>query len=346
MQFHKEFIIGMCGFLALIGSTALSGEPDVKVEVGLKSFYTSNLYHVSERREDQFDDRDGPDERFHDMESPDDFVINPGVEVSWKWDVAKKRDFEISFGADQYIHAQNTIADYLRLQAGTAYDLTRNDKINLGVELIPDRFRKNLSMEDPDTGSKIFRRADYRQISFGPRYMHDWNKDWKTGIEYEYSKRDFESPFENRDRKRHTLMALVGFDGFKRIDVTLGTGYSTTRTSRNTEFGVEVDRSYDDIITELGLAFNLPHKWEASLGTKYRRRDYTSNEPADDGHYNRSDDLWTIEAEIGKWIRKDFFLALETGWTRNDSNRNDPTIEPDEVGYEEYTVGINAEWRF
>ncbi len=332
--------------IALINSIAFAGDPDINIDVGVKTYYTSNLYHVSEKREDQFDDKDGQDERFHDMESPDDFVTSPGFDITGKWDIAKKRDLEISFGADYYLHAQNTIADYLRLQAGMAYDLTRDDKINLGFKLIPDRFRKNLSLEEPDTGDKIYRRADYQQFNIGPRYMHDWNSDWATGLEYEYSDRNYESPFENRDRERHTVVALVEYDGLKRIDISLGVGLSTTQTPKNSEFGIEVDRSNDDIFTELEFDFNLPHRWEAKFGTKYRHRNYTSDEPADTARYNRVDDLWALGVEMGKWLNKDFFVAFEAGWALNDSNRDDPTVEADEVGYEEYTIGINAEWQF
>lgn len=346
MRFNCRFLLCLFGFLVVISSIVSADDPDLKVEVGIKSYYTSNLYHVSERREDQFDDEDDPDERFHDMEGPDDFVSRPGFDITWKWDIAKKRDLEITFGADYYLHAQNTIADYLRLQTGIDYDLTRDDKIDLGIELIPDRFRKNLSIEDPDTSDKIFRPADYQQVSFGPRYMHNWNKDWATGIEYEYSERDYDSPFENRDRKRHTVMALVEYEGLKRIDITFGAGLSETKTSKNTEFGIEVDRSKDDVLLELEFDFNLPHRWEASFGTKYRHRDYASNEPADTARYNRVDNLWALDAEVGKWLSKNLFVAFQAGWMLNDSNRDDPTVEADEIGYEEYTIGINVELQF
>ena len=173
-------------------------EPDFDVEVGVKAYYTSNLYRVTEKQEDQFDSKDDPGERFFDMEGPEDFVTRPGADLNWKWDVAKKRDLEFSLGADYYVHARNTIADYLRLQTNLAYDLTRDDRVGLGFEFLPDRFKRNLSLQDPGSGNKIFDRADYQQMSVAPRYSHDWNKDLSTGIEYEYSDREYDSPFENR----------------------------------------------------------------------------------------------------------------------------------------------------
>lgn len=327
-------------------SVAQARDPDFNIDMSVKSYYTSNLFRVTEEREDQFDSKDGVGERFHDMKGPDDFVTRPGIDLEWKWDVAKKRDFRISFGADYYIHARNTIADYLCLQGAVAYDLTRDDEVGLGVEFIPDRFRKNLSLEDEDTGDKTFRRADYQQFSIAPWYLHDWNKDWSTEVQYEYSNRSYDSPFENRDRECHTVTALVKYAGFKRVDIALGVGYSTTDIPQSTEFGIEVDRSHDDLLAELEVDLNLPHRWEAEFGVEYRNREYASNEPADTGHFDRSDDRWTVEASVGRWVRKDLFLALELGWALNDSARVDKTIEPDEQGYEEYRIGLMAEYQF
>lgn len=327
-------------------SVAKAKDPDFDGDLSVKSYYTSNLFRVTEEREDQFDSKDDVGERFHDMEGPDDFVTRPGIDLEWKWDVAKKRDFEISFGADYYIHARNTIADYLRLQGEVAYEVTRDDEVGMEVELIPDRFKKDLSLEDEDSGDKIFRRADYQQFSVAPWYLHDWNKDWSTGVEYEYSDRTYDSPFENRDRERHTLMGLVEYTGFKRVDLTLGVGYSMTDVPKSTEFGVEVDRSYDDFLAELEIDLNLPHRWEAQFGVEYRNREYGSNEPADTARYDRSDARWALSASLGRWVRKNLFLALEADWRLNDSERVDATIEPDQQGYEEYRIGLTAEYKF
>ncbi len=336
--------------LLVISTCVLSGaqakDPDFNVDVSVKSYYTSNLFHVTEERKDQFDSKNGVDERFHDMKGPDDFVTRPGIDLEWKWDVAKKRDFEISLGADYYVHARNTIANYLRLQGAVAYDLTRDDELGVDAEFIPDRFKKNLSLEDDDTGDKIFRRADYQQFSVAPWYLHEWNKDWSTGVQYEYSSRNYDSPFENRDRQRHTITALVQYGGFKRVDIGLGVGYSMTDVAESTEFGIEVDRSYDDLLGELQIDLNLPHRWEAEFGVEYRNREYGSNEPADTAHFDRSDDRWALSASVGRWVRKDLFLALELGWALNDSKQVDTTIEPDEQGYEEYRIGLTAEYQF
>lgn len=345
-QYGRRAMFCVWGLLALGVSTAKAGTPDFDIEIGLKSYFTSNLYHVAEERADQFDSKDGPGERFHDMAGPEDFVARPAFDLTWQWDIGKKRDLEISFGADYYLHAHNAIANYLELDGAMAYDLTRRDKLGLAAEFIPDRFRKNLSLEDPDTGLKVFDRADYRQIKLAPRYIHDWNKDWTTGVEYEFSQRDYEVPFDNRDRDRHTVTALVAYDGLKRTDIAVGVGFSSTETPIDTEFGVKVDRSYDDLFVKFGVEFDLRHHWEAKLGTKYRVREYTTNERADTARYGRTDDLWMVDAEVGKWLQEDFYVGVLAGWARNDSDREDDTIESDEVGYEEYIVGLVAEWRF
>jgi hypothetical protein len=325
---------------------AKADRPDFDIEIGRKSHSASSLYHVAEKRADRSDCKDSPGQRFHDMERPGDFVARPGLDLSWQWDIGKKREFGISFGADHYLHARNSIADHLDPDGAIAYDLWRRDKLGPAPEFVPARFHRHFSIDDPDNGLRLLDRADYRQIKLAPRYRHDWNKDWATGVEYEFSQRDYEAPFDNCDRDRHTVTALIAYDGLKRTDIAVGVGFSSTETRVDTEFGVKVDRSYDDLFVKFGVEFDLRHHWEAKLGTKYRVREYATNKRADTARYGRTDDLWMVDAEVGKWLQEDFYVGVLAGWARNDSDREDDTIESDEVGYEEYIVGLVAEWRF
>ncbi len=346
MRTDCKMIICLFGLLTFGASAAIAGGPDFSAKADIETYYTSNLYHVSERREDQFDSQNGPQERFHDMSGPDDIVTRTGLDMEWQWQVAKKRDVGISFGGDYYFHARNAIADYLRVKGALAYDLTRRDEVKLTLEFIPDRFRKNLSLEDPVTSNKIFEPASYEQFSVCPRYLHDWNKDWSTGVEYEYLDRNYDNPFENRDQDRHTVAGLLGYGGLKRVDITLEAGMTKTDTPKAAEFGVEVDRSYDDRFVGLKIDFNLRQNWQAELKTKYRSRDYTTSEQADGARYDRRDDLWSVNAEVGKKITKKLSAAILAGWIQNDSDRQDPTVESDEVGYDEFIFGLTAEWKF
>ncbi|MCL5281950.1 MAG: hypothetical protein M1376_18805 [Planctomycetes bacterium] len=325
---------------------AWAGQPHFEAAVDLKSYYTSNLYHVSEKREDQFDTKNGPGERFHGMEGPGDFVFVPGLDLTWQWDVGKKRDLEVSFGADYFIHARNTIANYLKLGGLLAYDLTRRDTVSLDVDFVPERFWKNLSLEDPSTHLKIFEEARYRHIGLAPHYLHEWNKDWATGIEYQYATRDYEDPFHDRDRRGHTVMGLVAYNGFKHLDVDFFAGYNATATPTGVEFGIPVDRSFEELILGGRLCFHLPDHWKAKVGTKYRIRNYTTDTEADTTYFDRRDNTWTLDTEVGRKLGKDLYIAVLAGYGHRTSNRSDPTITADQVGYTEYRLGLTAEWAF
>jgi outer membrane protein assembly factor BamA len=346
MQYYDRLLALAGGVLLLLVPKISIGKPDLDIELHANTYYTSNLYHVSDKREDQFDSKDGPGERFHDMEGPDDIVTCVGFAIGWQREVAEKRDLALSLGTDYSLHARNSIANYFEINGALTYDLTRNDTVRLKAAFIPDRFRKNLSLEDPDTGAKTFARADYQQIDVSPRYLHEWNKDWSTGVEYEYSQREYDDPFGNRDRDCHSLAAIVGYEGLTRTDILLTAGFCTAETPTDVEFGIETDRSYEDWFAELEVKFDLPHHWEAEVGVEYRNRAYTTDVKADDAHYDRTDDLWAFDVEVGRQIRKNIYAGLQLGWARNDSDRTDDTVESDEVGWEEYRVGLVAEWTF
>ena len=85
MRINCKTIIHLFGLLTLGVSAAIADEPKFDADFEVETYYTSNLYHVAEDRKDQFDTRDGPNERFHDMVSPDDFVTRPGLDLKWEW---------------------------------------------------------------------------------------------------------------------------------------------------------------------------------------------------------------------------------------------------------------------
>lgn len=140
--------------------------------------------------------------------------------------------------------------------------------------------------------------------------------------------------------------ALIVCDWFGAADIAWGLEFGTTTMPLDSEFGVKVDRSYNDLFVKLGVTFDLRQRWRAKLGTKYRVRECTTNGRADTARYERTDDFWAIEAEVGKWFRKDLYFGVLAGWARNDSDHRDVTLGSDEAGYEEFIVGLVAQWRF
>ncbi len=346
MRYIGTTLLCSCGFLGLGAPLVSAASPDWEITPHVTSYYTSNLYHESEKHMDQFDTKNGPGERFHNMEGPDDFVTIPGIGLTWKWDLGKKRDLKASFDADYSIHARNAIANYLQLSGSLDYDLTRRDTVGVGVDFIPERFWKNLSLEDPITHEKTFAEARYQKLKVAPHYMHDWNKDWSTGVEYEYGTRDYEDPFHNRDRRGHTVMGLVEYNGFKGIGINFAGGYNTTKTPTGIEFGIPVDRSFNEVILGGAIHFNLPGPWKAKIGTEYHIRDYTTDVEEDTTYFDRRDNTWTIDGELGRKFGKSMYVALLAGYGHRTSNRSDPTVTADEVGYTEYRIGLTAEWPF
>lgn len=318
--------------------------PDFDAKAKLKSYVTDNLYRVDDDEKDEFDSEDGPDEQFHDMEGPEDVVVRPGIALDWKWKIAKKRKFTVSLDADYTFHALNSIADYWKYKSELTYDWTRKDEIGIEARYIPDRFRKNLSFDDG--GTKVYRAAYYRQVDFTPWYVRKLNKDWQAGGEYKFSRRTYDSPFGYRDWDRHTGSVFTSYVLWDRLKITADAGASTTIVDKSQEFGVKVDRSHDDLLFGLKVDIDFPHKWEAKIGSEYRFRDYSSDEPEDDSHYEQSDERLVFEAELGKWIGKNLFMALETYYTHKISSGEGSLIESEEPVYNELRAGVSINWKF
>ena len=67
---------------------------------------------------------------------------------------------------------------------------------------------------------------------------------------------------------------------------------------------------------------------------------------ADGGRHNREDQRLRIRVSLRKKIGKNKVLSFTSEWLDSDSDREDPTVETDEVGYQEFIIGARFTYRF
>ncbi|MHC4831985.1 MAG: hypothetical protein ACYTFT_16800, partial [Planctomycetota bacterium] len=82
------------------------------------------------------------------------------------------------------------------------------------------------------------------------------------------------------------------------------------------------------------------------LDFQWRRRIYTTNEALDPSRHDRVDDRLRFRAEIAQEFVKGLEARIFFAWTENDSDRDDPDAQDDEVGYEDIRVGFGIAYRF
>ncbi len=316
----------------------------VAVEADLSVVYTSNVWREQSRRLDDFASKDDPGERFEDMEGPADIYAQPAIGIDWSRKVASKRRLKLSAGGEFVAYARNSIGDYATLDVAGSYDLTERDHVSLEIESIPRRFKENYFNDVG--GNRVFDRAYYMEVAPELGYRRGWGHHWFTELTYELSLRKFEDPFPHRDTTTHEFELLVGRKLSDRVTVALGPEAAFAHVDHHMEFGADVDRSHRDIGGVGDLEVNLRHGWAGELEVKYKHKAYGSEDPLDDSHYQRHDEALYLDAEMEKRMTHTWYLTGLGGFTVVKSNRDDPTIDADDVGYTELVVGLGGKAKF
>ena len=306
--------------------------------------YTSNVFHEQARRLDNFESDGGQGERFEGMEGPADIYAQPALGVDWSRRLGHGRRFKLSAGVELTAYARNSLANYVELDAAASHDLTRHDRLSLELELIPHRFKENYFNDVG--GNKVFDQAIYSQVTPTLGYRREWTGRWSTELEYELALRRFQDPFPHRDTTTHTVSLLLVRDLTGHVTVKAGPEIAFARVDEHMEFGAQVDRSHRDLGVLGQLDLDLPHGWAAALDLEYKHKSYGSDDPADDTHYQRRDDAFETEAEVEKRLTSTWYLDGVLGFTAVRSNRNDPDIDADEVGYTELLIGAGGAAKF
>lgn len=316
--------------------------PDFDLHAELAGAYTSNLYHVTRRHLSEFETRNAPGDRFHDMNGPEDFLLVPALEAALGWDVGDKRDAEVFVEAAYVAHVRNSIANYVRLKAAGTYELGRDDALSLTAKLVPTRFKKNYPVQEV-LDTTIYARADYLEVGAALAYEHDFGKHWSSEVAYGFQTQGYEQPFHNRNSDEHALALLAAVELGSRVELGGGLRAAVASAPGDLEFGVKVDRSHYDLEPIATFELDLPSHFDIELRGSYRVRNYTTDVEADDTYFERDDRKLDVGLEVSKRFWKNWTVRAESSWTHNDADRIDAQTEPDDVDYDELVVGAAVE---
>jgi hypothetical protein len=320
------------------------GKGGVDIDAELEVVYTSNVFREQSRRLDNFDSDGGTGERFEGMEGPADVYARPALEIGWSRKISSGRRLKLSAGAALTAFARNSIANYFTLEAAASNDFTKHDRISLEIEFIPRRFKENYFNDVG--GDKVFDQAIYRQVAPALAYRREWSKRWSTELEYELALRSFQDPFAHRDSTTHSFELLLARQLSGHATVKLGPELALAHVANHMEFGAEVDRSHRDLGVVGSIELDLPHGWAGEVELEYKHKTYLSADPADDTHYQRADDAFEADFEVQKRLTRTWYLSGLLGFSKVLSNRDDPSIDADEVGYTELVAGAGGQARF
>lgn len=328
--------------LATPGACAEKDDSRFRVRGDLLSEYTDNLFHYSEQRVDEFDDRDDEGDRYFGLESPSDVVTRLRVRLDYRWNLREKQDLKVFLNASHFDHARNGIADYEEVSTGVEIDMAKRDRVEVALEHTFDRFKKNLKIASSDQ----FDAAFYDQTDALIGYTRRLGKEWYAGLDYAVSSRRFNAPFQGRDFDGDYLRLRTSYALGRSIDSDTSFSYGEIDSATEMDDGILIDRSYDEMDLSQAFDFRLGQGFHIGLDLELRRRDYTTDVEEDTGRHDRQDDYWRTGAEIGREWKNGLTLALRGEILDNDSDRIDPDVETDETGYRETIVGIDVGYRF
>jgi hypothetical protein len=311
----------------------------LQLRAPVEARYTSNLFHIQDRRLATFDTHRDPGQRFHGMETIWDLVLRPGLRATLDVPVGRRRGLELGLGADYSLHLNNRIADYFRGTAIGSWNVTRHDTVASEMTLAPHRYRKNFRGPDGIT----FEPAYLRELEIVARYEREWASRIATQLEYQLGQLAYDDPFHNRNALGHEGRAAIVVGRKTRIEI--GGGLAISTAPGEVEGGIVVDRSFRDaaLLARGRLALSEAAAIDASA--EHRTRNFTTSVAQDLTHFDRTDRRVRVELAASGKLGGGFSLRGFAGYTRNHSNRSDPNLTADEAGYVELVVGATVAWR-
>jgi hypothetical protein len=330
--------------LMAVGLCPTYAEPKLELGSAVTVKHTSNLYNLSDEKEDLIDVENGAGERFYGMQGPEDVLFIVGGDAALRWKLNKKRYAKVFVGAKGVYHQDNDIADYERVKAGASVDITRKDNLKLSTYAVGSRFKKNYKVS-----KDVFEHAFYDEDGLRLRYLRKINKDWVAGIAVSEADRTFNAPFSPRNRSTDEVVVYTEYEVVKGITLGLGAGQLEAQSGIETivknKYSYARDRSYDQEQWDVSLSAKCPAGWTTGVGALFTTKEYTSSEALDALYFDREDDIVKYAASLTKKVSDNVAVVLTASKAKKTSNRVDDGDES-EVNYETTTFGGGIEITF
>ena len=250
-----------------------------------RSEYTNNLWHESQQRLDQFEEEQGPGQRFYRMPSTWDIVTRLRATGSFLWKFADKRRLTLDVEGTYFFHLENNIANYGRFNSGLSYGPGKRDLIFSVLSYTPDRFKKNYRVTD--SINDIFLPASYDQADFSLGYQRRLRKKWTLGAEYRYRRRRYEPVFSDRDQDGNYLRIFTDYRPGKTVDGSTDLTLAAIDSGLGVDQGVVIDRSYDLLQIGQEFIFRLTKKSAAAGARRF---------PPQGFHHRCASRRWTVQS--------------------------------------------------
>lgn len=322
------FILVLFVFVHSIPSSA-----QTHLRVRVTSTYTSNPFNLRDSWRADFDSKNVAGQRFEGFGQVNDVVTVVGGELRQRLRSKSGTRFDLRSGVTYHEYALNSHGSYLEINASAEINPKGPAAYKLDVSLTPRRHRKNYHLP---TG--LFATGKYSEAEARASYKRKLRSGLRSHVFMRVGGRKFEKQDFNRDRIETYAGFLLDARLAKRRHLLLTGWIGGGRTVNGLDIDAAVDRSFNAVGGKLEFK---AHSGATvySLWVRTRLREYTSDDPADSGFYNRSDTRWKVGADWRRRLSKRLKVGVDGQYKRNASDQLAGELDEDVIPYSGFAVG-------
>ncbi|MCK4414611.1 MAG: hypothetical protein KAY32_13840 [Candidatus Eisenbacteria sp.] len=316
-----------------------------RVQVGFAYGYDTNLLDASDAERDAFERRD----------SDALFVVDRIEDSFLRGEIECDLETGRLFGMKSKLRGrwERTQFLYNPIKSETAYDLGWQWKLGRGTRVTPELgfrpqvYGRHRRDKDALPGQPEFRAEVHRRWDLGCEIEQRLGGDWEVESQVEWTWKDYNEPFDERDRRRWGLELGASWEASPAVTLQLVGEYRRSRSRNAPDLGKDLSYREWGLRPEVRLVAHrgLP---EVLLALETSRRDYTSSDPEDWNHYGREDRHGAFEVGLRRPVSSDTWITLNwtTRW-RSAELSSGETIDYDEEGsFSESVVQGGVSWRW
>ena len=296
------------------------------------------------------------------LESADDWIVGPDLELTWSRNLLKRRATSVTAGWDGALYAANTRLNHHDWSFAVDQELCKkrratSSRVGMTLRRSPDVTLKRIIDDDESLAQGVVVRADqeYDQDALILDGRVELVKE-RLALDLDVSRRwrDYIATLNERDGTLDEWQAsLVGYPADHwRLRGTYGQGHYDAVGDNLATPLAEDDLTSDRETLGLSARFEWGKKGakqRVQAGWESETREFAASNPYDFYHYGRSDTLTTWGFSWRRGLPHDLAIEVAIADAGNSSSyaQPPPTANPaeDETGYSTTVIGASVSWR-
>lgn len=331
------------------------------LKIGLATFYDNNILKYSEKYLDRF--MNGEDEGRFQIETYDDVILKPSLQIGATYQIFKKQKSRINFSYNYSAYIVNDIKNWQFISLGFQQSFLKKASFRIAYSYVPEFYVRHFRDEDMVNYYKEVYGFGYVPETFVPfSFSKDDYSFWiqntffkstRVRITFNYSQYFHNEHYTEYDCDNFTYGFQVVQGIGKKVDMEFGYEFGTSdavATDGPQEPNPDADADNEGDAYMLGVTWQMPKifKRNQSLGAgaEYLKRYYTTNNyvEEDPEHAGRVDDVINLDFNYQMKLSKAFDVSLFYKWFGRNSGSpsfNDQYLS-NEKDYKQWQLGLEV----